>query len=152
MQDNVFNSILTGVYVLGAAHQGKVNGTTVTWVTPVSYEPLLVMVALADVRYSHKLVKESGYFGINVLTDDQKEMARHFGLKSGREEDKMEGQNYKTSEQGLPIFDGVKAYIECRVVASHRAGEHTLFIGEVVSADAFNEKAATLPFKQEDYY
>jgi flavin reductase (DIM6/NTAB) family NADH-FMN oxidoreductase RutF len=151
MQNMVLNTISTGVYVLTAQHQGKINGTTVAWVTPVSYEPLMVMVALAGVRYSHGLVKQSGYFGLNVLKEDQLEIARHFGFKTAHETDKFEARTHAVSEQGLPILDGIKAYIECRVVDSFRTSEHTLFVGEVVSTKMYDEHAQPLLYRQKDY-
>ena len=152
MLDTVLSSVVTGVHVLTAQHQGKINGTTVSWVTPVSYDPLLIMVSLAGVRVSHDLVKSSGLFGLNVLGQGQEEIARHFGLKTARELDKFEGMSYTTSELSLPIIDGAVAFIECRVVDSCRAGEHTLFIGEVVSAKILDESKKPLVFKHSDYF
>ncbi len=152
MQDTVLKSVVNGVYVLTAQHQGQLNGTTVAWVTPVSYDPLLILVSLATVRVSHDLVKNSGYFGLNVLTTDQVELGKHFGFKTARDTDKLNGMEFITSDRGLPILDDVCAYIECRVVDTHRAGEHTLFVGEVVSASMKNEGAKPLVFKQGDFY
>lgn len=152
MQDKVLRSIVTGVYVLTTQHQGKVNGTTLAWATPVSYDPLLVMVCLAGIRVSHDMVKQSGYFGLNALAQDQLETARHFGFLSARDVNKFDGYNYSTSDHGLPILDGARAFIECRVINSFPAGDHTMFVGEVVSAQTMNEGAAPLIFEQDDYY
>lgn len=152
MEDTVLKSITTGVYVLTAHSQGKVNGATVAWVSPVSFEPQLVMAALAGVRYSHELVKQSGYFGLNVLAKDQVELGKHFGFKSGRDTDKMSGISYETSENGLPILSDAAAYIECRVVSTYPAGEHTLFVGEVVETRTLKEGAELLIFRQEDFF
>lgn len=152
MEETVLRSIVTGVYTLTAQNQGKVNGSTVAWVTPVSFDPLLVMVSLAKIRVSHDLVKQSGYFGLNVLSTEQVELARHFGFKTARDTDKLEGVNYSTSDNGLPILEGAAAYIECRVVNTYPAGEHTLFVGEVVSARTLDENADPLIFSQEDYF
>ncbi|MFH1091360.1 MAG: flavin reductase family protein [Pseudomonadota bacterium] len=151
MRDTVLKTITTGVYVLTAQNQEKMNGSAVTWVTPVSYDPLLIMVSLAGLRYSHELVKASGYFGLNVLSSDQVELARHFGLLTARETDKLAGIAFSTSEHGLPILDEARAYLECRVVGSYPAGDHTLFVGEVVSATMFRDAAQPLIFKQDDY-
>ena len=97
MQDEVMRSMVSGVYVVTAQNQGKLNGATVTWATQVSFDPLLVMVALADVRVTHGLIKKSGYFGINVLGSEQLETARHFGFKTARDVDKMAGVTYTTN-------------------------------------------------------
>jgi len=152
MQDTVLNSIVTGVYVLTAGHQGKINGSTMTWVTPVSYDPLLIMVSMADIRVSHGLVKQSGYFGLNVLNRDQLELARHFGFKSGRDTNKFEEIEYSTSENGLPVLKDACTYIECRVVNTYPAGDHTLFVGEVIEARTLKDNVNPLVFDQKDFY
>lgn len=152
MEETVLQSVTTGVYVLTAQHQGKINGTTVAWVTPVSFDPPLLMVTLAGVRVSHELVKKSGYFGLNVLGQDQVEVGRHFGFQTARDTDKLADQKYDTSENGIPILDGSVAYIECRVVSTYPAGEHTLFVGEVIDSKALRENTPPLVFKQEDYF
>ncbi len=151
MQDTVLKAITTGVYVLTTQHQGKMNGSTVAWATPVSYDPLLVMVSLANLRVSHDLVQKSGYFCLNTLAEDKVETARHFGFKTARDTDKMAGIGYSTSPNGVPILDEAIAYIECRVVDSFPAGDHTLFIGEAVSAKIVRPDAKPLVFDQEDY-
>lgn len=151
MQDVVLNSIATGVYVLTAESEGKANGTTVAWVTPVSFDPLLVMVSLANVRFSYDLVKKSGYFGINALTKDKVETARHFGFQTARDTDKMSGQSYTSTDNGVPVLDEASAFIECRVVDSFPAGDHTMFVGEVVDARAVRG-GETIIFKQGDFF
>ena len=152
MQDTVLRSVVNGVYVLTAQSQGQVNGCTVAWVTPVSYDPLLIMVSLSSLRFSHDMVKHSGYFGLNTLGRDQVELARHFAFTTGRETNKMEGIPFNTSDHGLPVLDDAKAFIECRLVDVYPAGDHSLFVGEVVSAKSMKDGAETLIFKQEDYF
>jgi flavin reductase (DIM6/NTAB) family NADH-FMN oxidoreductase RutF len=152
MEDTVLRAVTTGVYVLTAQHQGRINGTTVAWVTPVSFDPPLLLVSLAGVRVSHELVKSSGYFGLNVLGPDQVEIGRHFGFQTARDTDKFAQQKYGTSDNGIPILEGVVAYIECRVISTYPAGEHTLFIGEVIEDKTFREDTSPLIFKQEDFF
>lgn len=152
MEDTVLRSITTGVYVVTAQSKGEMNGCTVSWASPVSYDPLLVMIALGKMRVSHDQVQESGYFGLNVLADDQVELGRHFGFNTARDVNKLEGKDFSTSENGLPILGGVCAYLECRVVDAYPAGEHTLFIGEVISAPVNDESKKPLVFKREDYF
>jgi len=152
MQDTVLQSVINGVYVLTAQNQGHVNGCTVAWVTPVSYDPPLLMVSLSSLRLSHDIAKQSGYFCINSLSGDQVKLARHFAFTTGRETNKLEGIPYSTSDNGLPILDEARAFIECRVVDIYPAGDHSLFVGEIIEARMMNENATPLIFKQEDYF
>jgi flavin reductase (DIM6/NTAB) family NADH-FMN oxidoreductase RutF len=36
---------------------------------------------------------------------------------------------------GAPLLDGALGWLECRTVAAHAAGDHTLFVGEVLSVE-----------------
>lgn len=152
MQDTVLRSMITGVYVLTAYNQGRINGTTVAWAVPVAYEPLLVMVSLAGIRVSHDMVKESGYFGLNALSRDQVELGRHFGFTTARETDKFSEVEFRTSDYGIPIIKGAHSFIECRVVDTFPAGDHTMFVGEVISANVLRDEGETLIFRQEDFF
>ena len=64
----------------------------------------------------------------------------HFGFKSGRDIDKLEGINYKTGETRTPVVtDNTLAYLEARVIQEVDVGTHTLFIGELVEAEVLKE-------------
>ena len=64
----------------------------------------------------------------------------HFGFKSGRDIDKLEGINYKIGETQAPVVtDNTLAYLEARIVQEIDAGTHTIFIGELAGADVIKE-------------
>ena len=64
----------------------------------------------------------------------------HFGFKSGRDIDKLEGINYKIGETQAPVItDNTLAYLEARIVQEVDAGTHTIFIGELVGADVIKQ-------------
>ncbi len=131
-----FRKFTYGVYVVGANHGGRANALTCAWVTRVSHRPPLVAVAVGKTRFTHDLIAKSGSFSVNVLSEEQVELARHFGLKSGRDADKFDGIPYREAITGAPILEGVAAWLDCRLVGSYPAGDHTIFVGEVVDADA----------------
>lgn len=129
-----FGKFTYGVYVVGARHGGRANALTCAWVMRVSHRPPLVAVAVGRTRFSHDLIAEAGAFSVNVLARDQLELARHFGTKSGRDVDKFAGIPYHTAATGAPILEGVAAWLDCELVGSFPAGDHTIFVGEVVEA------------------
>jgi len=47
------------------------------------------------------------------------------------------GVRYRWTEGGVPLLEDTLAQIVCRVVASYVAGDHTIFLAEVQSADLF---------------
>jgi len=118
----------------------------------VSLHPLLVMVSIAPPRYSHDLIKESGVLAVNVLTSDQVDLGKRFGYKSGRKVDKFAGLEWITAATGAPILPQAYAYLDLKLVSTFTAGDHTLFVGEVVEAKILHPQAQPLVFKKADFF
>jgi flavin reductase (DIM6/NTAB) family NADH-FMN oxidoreductase RutF len=152
MQEVAFGALVHGVYVVTTRLGDKVNGMTAAWVSQVSLKPLLVMVSIAPSRYSHDLIKESGVLAINVLTSGQVELGKRFGYKSGRKVDKCAGLEWITGATGAPILPQAYAYLDLKLVATYPAGDHTLFLGEVVEAKILHPQAQPLVFKKADFF
>jgi flavin reductase (DIM6/NTAB) family NADH-FMN oxidoreductase RutF len=152
MQEVAFAALVHGVYVVTTRLEDQVNGMTASWVSQVSLTPLLVMVSIAHPRYSHRLIKDSGIFAINVLTSDQVELGKRFGYKSGRKVDKFASLEWHPGATGAPILPQAYAYLDARLVDIFPAGDHTLFVGEVVDARILNPQARPLVFKKSDFF
>jgi len=58
-----------GIYVLTTAHEEKINGMIASWVSQVSYDPPLIMVAVHPNRYSNGMIRESGAFVLHILSE-----------------------------------------------------------------------------------
>ena len=152
MQEIVSKAISQGVYIVTVRTKEKINGMTAAWVSQVSLHPLLLMVSIAPARHTHNLIKESGYFAINTLDEDVKKYATVFGFKSGRKVDKFQEVSYFDAPHGSPVLDGALAFFECKVVDTFTAGDHTLFVGEVVAAKLLKENVEPLIFHWDDYF
>jgi flavin reductase (DIM6/NTAB) family NADH-FMN oxidoreductase RutF len=152
MQKIVSKAIAHGVYIITARTKEKVNGMTAAWVSQVSFKPLLLMASIAPERFTHGLIRESGYFAINTLDEDLQNYAATFGFRSGRKTDKFQGIPFFDASHGSPVLDGALAFFECKVVDTFTAGDHTLFIGEVVEAKLLKEDKEPLIFHWDDYF
>lgn len=152
MQDIVSKGISHGVYIVTVRTKEKINGMTAAWVSQVSMNPLLLMASIAPARYTHNLIKESGYFAINTLDESMQNYGAVFGFKSGRKADKFQGVSYFDAPNGSPVLEGVLAFFECRVVDILPAGDHNLFIGNVVAAKLLKENTEPLIFHWDDYF
>lgn len=152
MQEAAFAALVHGVYVVTTRVGDKINGMTAAWVSQVSLKPLLVMVSIAPPRYTHTLIKESGVFAINVLTRDQVELAKRFGYKSGRKVDKCAGLDWIAAASGVPVLPQAYAYLDLKLVHSFVAGDHTLFVGEVLEAKILHPESTPLIFKKSDFF
>ena len=126
-----------GLYVLTAKVEEDIGAATVSWVSQVSFEPALVMVALRKGTGIHNLTKGSGRFVLNILGADQQEMASAFFKRTQVEGNTLSGYRFHLGENGMPILDDVPAWIECDVVEVYQPqGDHALFIGRVTATEA----------------
>ena len=141
--EKAFEKVVTGLHVVTVKADDKVNGMTAAWVTRVSHVPPLVMVSVGKTRYTHDLIKEAGSFCVNILAEDQDNLSSRFGFKSGRNLDKFEGIKYDEGKTGSPILKDTVGYLDCKLISSYDAGDHTLYVGEVIDAEASPKKPLT---------
>ncbi len=104
---------------------------------PISSKPPLIAIGVSPRRHSHKLISETGQFVINVPTKEIVKEVIHCGSVSGREHDKFKETGLTPIPASIvkpPLIKECVSNMECMVVASYECGDHTLFLGEVVSA------------------
>ncbi len=151
-QDILFRSLTNGVYIVTVEDEGQINGVTTPWVTQLSYDPPMVMVAISPLRKCHEMITNSGQFAVNVLASDQIDFASRFGLTTGREMDKFEGVLPDRTPAGNPLLSNVVAYIDCELVKTVAVGDHSLFVGEVIGAEVLDLALSPLTFEPSDYF
>jgi flavin reductase (DIM6/NTAB) family NADH-FMN oxidoreductase RutF len=125
-------SFAAGVTVVTTRDRhGRPTGLTASAFTSVSLDPPLVLVCVDHAATAHPDIRAHGWFAVNVLQREQEGLSRRFAASGG---DKFGGVACHEGQTGLPLLDGALATLECRVVAAHEAGDHTIFIGQVESA------------------
>ena len=113
---------------------GENNVLAVGYCGNCSYDPPMVMVGIVPSRYSHKLIKESGCFVVNLVDKDYEETFDYMGSHSKRDGDKLAAMNVKLPEGkkvNAPILPDCPVTIECTVVDSIVTGSHEMFIGKI---------------------
>jgi len=129
----LMRSLTLGVYVIGVYDGEKPNAFTACSVMPVSFDPVLLTVAIGRDHASLRMLLASGQFSVNVLKREQLALARHFGECSGRDEDKLARVPWRPGPAGTPLLDDALACLACEVHGTMRTGDHELVVGRVVS-------------------
>jgi flavin reductase (DIM6/NTAB) family NADH-FMN oxidoreductase RutF len=130
----VLGSFATGVTVVTTRDDaGLPKGMTVSAFSSVSLEPPLVLVCIDLKAECYGDLARIGRFAVNILGEGQREISRRFATKGV---DRFEGVPLRPGTTGLPLLEGALGVLECRVVGTHPAGDHTIFIGEVEAAAA----------------
>ena len=132
-----------GIYVCGVKDGENLNGFTASWVMQGSFEPPLVINCVKRDSGSHEMLKKSDVFSLSFLEEGQKELAAKFFKPQSRVGNKFEDvEFYEGEETGCPIIKDSLGYVECRVVGSVEKGDHTVYVGEVISAGIHREGQA----------
>ena len=124
-----------GLYLLTVVHQGRLNASTVSWLSQASFEPPLVMVGVKVNTPTHTMVEETGQFAINLLAVSQTEMAQTFFKHADHEGDRLSGYSFEPGPvTGAPLFLDAPAWFECKITDIVKGGDHTVMVAEVVGA------------------
>lgn len=109
-------------------------GMTVSAFASVSLRPPLVSICIDHAASMFGALRAATHFGVSVLASDQEALARRFAAMESTH--RFDGIGYERGESGVLLLDDALAHVECRLVAPHEAGDHTVFIGEVERASA----------------
>ncbi|KOG89159.1 flavin reductase [Streptomyces varsoviensis] len=129
---SVFRRHAAGVAVI-TARGAKPVGFTATSLTSVAAEPPLLSFGAGTGSSSWPVLAEAEYVGVHILGEHQRELAATFA-RSGVDRF-AEPTSWRTGPEGVPLLDGVLAWLVCRVVARVPAGDHRLGLAEVVAGD-----------------
>lgn len=145
---------------------GKDNVFTVGWIGTACTKPPMITVAIRPERLSHKYIKESNSFVVNLASTSLVRAVDYCGVKSGKITDKFEDMNLTLSD-GVEINCGIinecPISFECVVKSITPLGSHDLFLAEVVKCHVDNtliddkgkihfEKADLLAYSHGEYF
>jgi flavin reductase (DIM6/NTAB) family NADH-FMN oxidoreductase RutF len=108
---------------------------TVSAFCSVSLAPPLILICIEKSASVYPALTSAEGFAINILSAKQEQIARRFAII---DIDRFEGVGYGRSQNGFAVLDDVLGVIECRTVAMHDAGDHTVIVGEVEATRAEN--------------
>lgn len=126
---NAFGRFATGVTVVTCTNdEDEPHGATVNAFTAVSLEPALAQVTLGRSSKACQFL-EGKPFAINVLADDQLDVAWHFAGRPAAQPPTW------TDGPTAPLLQGSATTISCRPWRTYDGGDHLIVIGEVDSVE-----------------
>jgi flavin reductase (DIM6/NTAB) family NADH-FMN oxidoreductase RutF len=140
-----------GVSVITAGRGRDISGMTVTSVSSLSVDPPALIVSINREASSWPLMKRYGFFGVNILTSDQIDIAERFTGKGGlKGAARFAGDDWTTRASGVPLLVGALAAIDCEVEDVVERHSHAIVIGRVLDV-AVSERTAALAYWQGRY-
>ena len=126
-------SFATGVTVVTTRGDEHAYGMTANAFASVSLDPPLVLVCVIHPSEGSDHIDRNRCFAVNVLGAEQEPLSRYFASRDRpRGRDAFREVSHRIATSGSPILDGVIGYLDCRLHHTHDAGDHRIFIGEVL--------------------
>jgi flavin reductase len=126
-------SFATGVTVVTTRGEEHAYGMTANAFSSVSLDPPLVLVCVISQSEGSEQIQRNGCFAVNILHAEQEPLSRYFASRDRpRGRDAFREVPHRTAATSSPILEGAIGYMDCRLHADHEAGDHRIFIGEVL--------------------
>lgn len=141
--DSVYEAIgriPSGAAILTASADGRTTGTLVSWLQQAAFEPPMITVAIRKGRYIEELISVSGRFAANLLPDKPGALMAHFVRGFGPDENAFNGLETSASVAG-PVLRRAAAHLLCIVRARYEAGDHHLYLAEVMDGTVTGHKS-----------
>ncbi|MGH2587312.1 MAG: flavin reductase family protein [Dehalococcoidia bacterium] len=130
---NAMASFASGVTVVTTVDEdGTLWGFTASAFSSLSLDPPLILVCLEKRADSHPAFERADHFAVSILAEHQQDTAMRFATRGI---DKFGGiETLQGDATGHPLVPEAMAHIECRIVERLPGGDHTILIGEVLTA------------------
>jgi flavin reductase (DIM6/NTAB) family NADH-FMN oxidoreductase RutF len=123
-----------GVVVITARIGDAFRGLTASSLVSISLDPPLVLVGLERESATRAAVLETKAFNASLLTRSQEFLADRFAGRAPALDLEWRTLPHRLGTNGIPLLDGCAAWLECRLVQVHQAGDHDICVGEVQAA------------------
>jgi len=129
---------VSGVTIVTAVDpcDGQAHGMTASAFLSVSLDPPLALVSLDHRGAMLEVTGRAERFGVSILQEHQDPLAFHFG---GRPDPDVQVE--VCSRAGVPVLAQSLAYLVMRVSDLHRAGDHSLLLGEIEELGCLDDGA-----------
>jgi flavin reductase ActVB len=144
---NAMARFASGVTVVTThEEEGKPVAFTASAFSSLSLDPPLILVCLDKKADSHQAFTVASHFAVSILASGQSDHAMRFATKGT---DKFAGAAvHPGTVTGLPLVEQAVVHLECKVHDRLEGGDHTIILGEVVSADS-NDQPPLLHFNRQ---
>jgi flavin reductase (DIM6/NTAB) family NADH-FMN oxidoreductase RutF len=122
----------------------------VSWVQQVSFDPPMIMTAIAKGRPITPLILESHAFALCQIAEGDRLSMRKF--LAGPDEMPFESLEHHRGRTGSPLLNRALGYLDCTVVRHiDIEGDHDLYIGRIIDGDLFREEPAVIRTREHGF-
>jgi flavin reductase (DIM6/NTAB) family NADH-FMN oxidoreductase RutF len=135
------------VVVVTAQGEAEARGITIGSFSSVALDPPLVSFNVGRDSRMAPIMEACPRFVVHVLSEEQVHLAKRFAEPGLTGPEQFEAVSFHQPEEGPPLIDHVTARLHCTPHRSMPAGDHTLYVGQVVGLDEPPNRGAVLYYK-----
>lgn len=138
--------IPSGLFIVAVKNPktNEIDGYLASWVQQVSFEPLMVSLAIKPGRPAYDLIKAGAPFAINVIGDHDKSYLKHFWKGYDPNQNPFSELPVEIGPHGGVLLKLAKSSIECQLVEASKPGDHEIVFAKVLSSSIHAEEAKPL--------
>lgn len=133
--------IPSGLFIIATHENGVSDGYLASWVQQISFEPLLVALAINPGRPGYERIKAGKTFTINVVGDHETQYLRYFWKGYSDADNPFSQIAHEVSSNGGLVLKDAKSSIDCQMVDSLKPGDHEIVIAKVLGSKVLNEES-----------
>lgn len=139
-KQSVLRLVPYGLYGVTVHLDGEDHGMLANWVTQAAFEPPMIAMAVENDSKTLSMIRDARAFALSVLDEGQRDLAGKIGRSSAKVSQKLKGIKTKPGPvYKSPILTEALGWLECRLVGTLPAGDHTVVLGEVMEAEVERE-------------
>lgn len=127
------------VSIIAAERDGIRHGYTATAVCSLSAEPARIITCADKTAGNHQLIVDAQRFSVNLLAEDQAELASRFASKPV--ETRFERGHWRAGTSGVPVLAGCVTAFECALERHVELETHCVFFGRIVACSTEQKPA-----------
>jgi flavin reductase (DIM6/NTAB) family NADH-FMN oxidoreductase RutF len=140
MADGAFDSLMASLdgpmVVVTTAVAGERAGCLVGFHAQSAIEPERYCVWLSKANHTYRVALRSTHLAVHFLTQDDLDVAEHFGTLTGDDTDKFEGVAFDEGPDGVPLLERCPQRLVVRRVALlDEGGDHVCLTTECLDAE-----------------
>jgi flavin reductase (DIM6/NTAB) family NADH-FMN oxidoreductase RutF len=138
--------IASGLFVICAGDYEKkaIDGYLASWVQQVSFDPLMISIAIKPGRPSYDLIMSGIVFTVNIVGHHNSSYMNYFWQGYDPKNNPFDKLQIKQGKLGGIILEAAKSAIECKMHSSSRPGDHEVVIASVLNCYVINDDSNPL--------
>lgn len=142
MNSNILRYLSYGVYVVSAMDEKRPTGCIANSAMQITSSPATLAVSVNHDNYTNGCIDRMGMFSFSILAEKSDAgLIGTFGFQSGKDVDKYDGVAHEFVK-GIPVVKDSCGYLICKVIDRMETATHTVFLGEIVDGDVYEEADA----------